>query len=100
MKQAIELSKVILTLQEVRGELATRYKVRSLGVFGSYVKDLQKPDSDLDILVEFEDEADLFHLAGLGIYLEQLFGCKVDIVPKKALREELKAKVLEEVISV
>lgn len=100
MKQTPELSKVIMTLQEIRGELASGYKVRSLGIFGSYVRGLQKPDSDLDILVEFEDEADLFHLTALGIYLEQLFGCRVDIVPKKALREELKAKVLEEVISV
>ena len=60
----------------------------------------QEPESDIDILVDFEDEADLFDLTGLAIFLEEEFQRKVDIVPKQSLRYELRESVLKEAIPV
>ena len=48
----------------------------------------------IDILVDFSPGADLLDLSGLKIYLEDLFGRTVDVVPKRAIREELKAAIL------
>ena len=51
-------------------------------------------------LVDFKKSADLFDLVGLGQFLEKKLHRKVDIVPKKALRAEIKKRVLEEVVQV
>ena len=55
---------------------------------------------DVIALFEFEDSADLFDLTGLSLYLEEELHRKVDVVPKRALREELRESVLREVIAV
>lgn len=70
---------------------------RKIGLFGSYSRDEQRPDSDIDLLVEFTDNADLFDLAELKYYLEEKLRHPVDIVPEKALRDELKQGVLADV---
>ena len=81
-------------------ELATRYKVREIGLFGSWIRKEQQAGSDIDLLVEFDQEADLFDLIGLSLYLEDIFGRSVDIVPRGALREELRDSVLRQVVAV
>ena len=53
--------------------------------------------SDIDLLVDFEDGADLLDFVGLGLFLEERLHRKVDVVPKNALREELREQVLQEV---
>ncbi len=77
-----------------------RFKVCGIGVFGSVVRGEQKETSDLDVLVDFTDDADLFDLVGLGLFLEEKFDRKVDVVPKRALRKELRDGVLKEVMMV
>ena len=77
-----------------------RFKVREIGLFGSVVRGEQKLTSDLDVLVDFADDADLFDLVGLGLFLEEKLGCKVDVVPRRALRQELRDQVLKEVVTV
>ena len=86
-------------LRALKPDLIRRYKMREIGVFGSYVRGEQTTDRDIDLLVEFEEDADLFDLVGLSLYLEDLLHCKVDIVPKRALRPELRESVLQEVKS-
>ncbi|MCK4416232.1 MAG: nucleotidyltransferase domain-containing protein, partial [Thermoplasmatales archaeon] len=54
--------------------------------------------SDIDFLVEFDNDADLFHFVGLSRYLEEIFNTKVDVISKPSLKEELKQDILEEVI--
>lgn len=81
-------------------ELAEKYKVKEIGIFGSYVPGEEKKTSDVDILVEFEEIPDLFKFIELERYLENLLGIKVDLVRKKALREELKDIILTEVVTV
>jgi predicted nucleotidyltransferase len=94
MKGKEEILKII---REVREDLREQYKVKEIGVFGSVVRAEQKESSDIDVLVEFEDGADLFDLVGLGFFLEEKLNQKIDVVPKRALREELKEGILKEV---
>jgi hypothetical protein len=88
---------IVRTIKALHGELK-KYKVRELGIFGSVVRGEQKQASDIDVLVDFEDNADLFDLVGLGLFLEDKLGQKVDVVPKKALRQEFRDSVLKEVV--
>jgi uncharacterized protein len=94
MKGKEEILKII---REVREDLREQYKVKEIGVFGSVMRAEEKETSDIDVLVEFEDGADLFDLVGLGFFLEEKLNQKIDVVPKRALREELKEGILKEV---
>ncbi|MFW9874949.1 MAG: nucleotidyltransferase family protein [Candidatus Thorarchaeota archaeon] len=64
----------------------------------SYVINKQKDTSDIDFLVEFEENADLFHFIGLSRYLEEIFNTKVDVISKSSLKKDLKQHILQEVI--
>ena len=97
MKNAAE---IIKRLKALKGYIAKNYKVKELGLFGSIIKNRQTAKSDIDILVDFKKGADLFDLVGLGQFLEEKLHCKVDIVPKRALRTEIKKSVLAEVVQV
>ncbi|MFP7754791.1 nucleotidyltransferase family protein [Thermodesulfobacteriota bacterium B35] len=96
----LNVEEILKKLRELKPELTERYKVRDIGLFGSFARQEQRLDSDIDLLVEFGDEADLFDLIGLSLYLEEVFGCSVDVVPRKALREELREAVLQQVVTV
>ncbi len=91
---------VLATLRTVKPVIVKRYKVRSIDLFGSFVRGQQTADSDIDLLAEFDDNADLFDLVGLALWLEELFQRPVDVVPKRSLRAELQDTVLEQVITV
>lgn len=91
---------ILTKLKELKPIIAARYKAKEVGLFGSFVRGEQNANSDIDILVEFEDEADLFDWMGLTLYLEEIFQRPVDIVPKRALRVELRDSVLREVVVV
>ena len=91
---------IVAKLRELKPTIAARYKAREIGLFGSFVRGEQNASSDIDILAEFEDEADLFDLIGLTLYLEEVLQRKVDVVPRRALRKELQESVLREVIAV
>lgn len=88
---------ILQRLKDLKPELRRRYKVKEIGLFGSFVHGLQREDSDIDVLVEFEGKADLFDLVGLGLFLEEKLQRKVDVVPKRALRKEIRDIVLKEV---
>jgi predicted nucleotidyltransferase len=85
-------------LHKLKDEIVLKYRVKSIGLFGSYVKHKQNDLSDIDFLVEFDDDADLFHFVGLSHYLEEHFNTKVDVVSKSCLKEEIKQNILQEVI--
>lgn len=89
---------ILRALKGLQVEIKRKYKVREIGVFGSVVRGEQKTTSDIDVLVDFEDNADLFDLVGLGLFLEERLGQKVDVVPMRALRKEIKETVLKEVV--
>nr|MBC7245342.1 nucleotidyltransferase family protein [Chloroflexota bacterium] len=94
----VKVEDYLATLRTLKPELAVRYKVRSIGLFGSVVRGEQDQASDIDLLVDFEEDADLLDLTGLALFLEQVFQREVDIVPRRALRVELRSAILREVI--
>ena len=80
-----------------RKELSEKYGVKRIGIFGSYSRNEQRIDSDVDILVEFERPVGLITFVRLQEYLERLLGVKVDLVTKGALKKRLKERILKEV---
>ncbi|MCI2429271.1 nucleotidyltransferase family protein [Candidatus Acetothermia bacterium] len=88
---------IVQKLKALKSELQVHYKVRELGLFGSFVRGEQREASDIDILVEFDDTADLFDVVRLANFLEEQLKRKVDIVSRRALRPELREQVLREV---
>ena len=89
---------ILETLKKAKNKLNKDYRVKTIGIFGSYISNSQTASSDIDFLVELENNADLFHLIGLSHYLEELFNTKVDVVSKSSLKEELKKNILESVV--
>ena len=89
---------IIIMINNLKSEVSERYKVKSIGLFGSVVRDEQKETSDMDVLVEFRDGADIFDLMGLELFLQDKLGHSVDVVSKMALRDEIREAVLKEVI--
>lgn len=87
-------------LREHKQELAERYGVREIGIFGSYVRGEQRKRSDVDILVEFDVVPGLLKFIELENYLSDLLGVRVDLVRKASLREELRERILTEAVMV
>ena len=87
-------------LASSKPELRKRYKVRELGIFGSYSRGEQKKTSDVDILVRFSPNASLFDFVGLGNYLEERLKMKVDVVSERGIRPELKSSIVKDVVSI
>lgn len=85
-------------LRILRAELAylgERFRVRRIGVFGSYAEGTQEPGSDIDILVELEPPMGLFGFVALQDYLTERLGAKVDLVTPDALKPLIKTHILE-----
>ena len=93
-------SDVLRILHEKRGELSEKYGVKSLALFGSVARDEARPESDVDLLVEFDRPVGLFNFIGLQQFLETLLGCKVDLGTLRSLKPRLKDSVLQEAIHV
>lgn len=85
-------------LNEHREFIRNKYGVVIIGIFGSFARGEQTEVSDVDILVEFERPIGLEYFE-LWDYLEKLLECKVDLVRKKILRDELKDAILRDVIT-
>jgi len=85
-------------LSQNKEQLLRDYKVKEIGIFGSFVRNEQKKSSDLDILVEFEEPIGLFKFMDLEEYLKSLLDVKIDLVSKKALKPYIGKYILEEVV--
>lgn len=80
--------------------LTKDYKVKSLALFGSFIRGEQKKSSDLDLLVEFSKSPSLFTFIGLENYLSDQLGIKVDLVMKDALKPNIGKRILSEMMPV
>jgi len=94
VKTLEEIKKII---QQHRGELEEKYKVKKIAIFGSYARGEQEKKSDVDILVEFTEPVGFlfFHLAD---YLEELLGVKVDLVTPDAIKSNRRKSIMEDLI--
>ena len=88
---------ILNIIRDTKPELATRYGVERLGLFGSYVRGQQRKRSDIDILVSFNSEIDLFDFVDLREYLEARLQHKVDLVMESALKPAIGKRILAEV---
>lgn len=80
------LDDVLSRLRALQPDLRRRYPIRSMGVFGSYVRGEQRKDSDVDVLVELGEGMDLIAYAGLQQELSDALGMPVDLVEREALK--------------
>jgi predicted nucleotidyltransferase len=87
-------------LQELRTQLEEEYQVDSIAIFGSYVREQQRPDSDLDVLVTFSTPPDLFQFIRLEDFLSDELGVQVDLVMKDTLKPRLGEQILHEAVPV
>lgn len=95
-----ELEELVALLRERLPDLERRYGVTGLAVFGSSVRGDARPDSDIDILVDFVTPPSLFRLVALEGELSALLGRPVDLVPKRALKPRIAGRVLAEAVPV
>ncbi len=93
-------SQVLQLLADSKKDLSRQFGVTKLALFGSTVRDMARPDSDVDILVAFDGPATSKKYFGVQFYLEDLLGVSVDLVTEKALRPELRPYIESEAIYV
>lgn len=97
MKHLNEIKKII---KQHRNVLADKYGVAVVGIFGSYVRGEQEQRSDIDLLADILRPISLLEMVGAEIYLSEVLEIKVDLVPKRSVREELRNNILEEAVSI
>lgn len=92
------IAQIEQTLIDYKPKLVKSYKVKQIGIFGSYVRGEQQPHSDLDILIDFEEYPSLLEFVSLEDELSDRLGVKVDLVMKSGLKPRLGERILREVI--
>lgn len=90
----------VLRLLALHQEELGRMGVKSLALFGSVVRDEARPESDVDVLVEFGQPVGLFRFFEVQCRLEEIIGAKVDLVTRGAVIEELREEIYGEAVSV
>jgi predicted nucleotidyltransferase len=91
------------TKRRINGQklfLKEEFKVKSMSVFGSYLRGEQNEESDIDILVEFYEIIDLFKFVELEYFLSDILGRKVDLVMKDTLKPRIKDRILEGAVAI
>jgi predicted nucleotidyltransferase len=86
------------TKREEIKQLAANYGAHNVRLFGSVARREARSDSDLDVLVDLEPDRSLFDLGGLLMELQNLMGCKVDVVTEQGLRPRIRERVLRDAI--
>jgi len=94
MKTCQEITEILV---KNRKKIKNKYKVRKMGIFGSYVRGEQGEDRDLKILVEFEIPVSLLKLVNFENFLKDITGVNVNVVPESDIRPELRENILSEV---
>ena len=94
------LEEIIKAIKKQKKVLEEKYKVKEIGIFGSYVRGEQNETSDVDILVEFKESMGLLKFIEIENYLTDLLGVKVDLVMKDTLKSRIKERILQEAIPV
>ncbi|MBI4722335.1 MAG: nucleotidyltransferase family protein [Candidatus Stahlbacteria bacterium] len=95
----MKIREIIRIINKNRELLNKNYSVKSIGIFGSFVRNEQKENSDIDILVEFSEPVGLKFFT-LENYLSKILGAKVDLVTKGAIKPIIREDILKELIKV
>jgi predicted nucleotidyltransferase len=97
MIRVVTREEVQRRLSEQRDDLA-KLGVRSLDIFGSVARGESAPDSDVDLLVEFDRPIGLLHFFHVQRRLEQILGCRVDLVMREAVKPQLRDRIFREAV--
>jgi len=89
---------VIEVLRTSTKDSLLKYKAQIKGIFGSYARGEESESSDIDVLVDFKEGADLFDFVGLSLFLEEKLQRPVDIVPTDTIKSEIRKSILKETI--
>jgi predicted nucleotidyltransferase len=87
-------------LRSAKPQLAEQFGVRSIGIFGSWIRGEQRKDSDLDVLVDFDRPIGLFRFIRLNQQLNELLGTHVDLVAQDCLDGAVGTRIRSEVASI
>ena len=87
-------------LSAIRPSIEEEYGVQEIGLFGSYVRNEHTEESDLDVVVSFDEPVGLFDLVRLENELAERLGIDVDLVTKNSLKPRVRASVDEDVVYV
>lgn len=91
---------IITSLKKMKGEISKKYRVKKIGIFGSYARGNPKTDSDIDIYAEFDQEADLLDYSGLISELEDVFQKPIDVATPLGIREEMRKSIYRDLIMI
>ena len=89
--------KAIEILRDHEQEIKRRFAVRRIGLFGSFVRGEETKESDIDILVEFEDPT-FRNFMNLAFYLEDIFSRRVDLLTPEGISHRIRPYVEKEVV--
>lgn len=94
------LNEILLIIRALMPTLKQEFNVRTLEIFGSYIKKDQKQNSDLDLMVTFSKTPTLIKFIELENFLSDRIGIKVDLVMKDSIRPRLRSSILNDAIPV
>ena len=94
----MNINEIKIKIKSAEPFLKEKFRVKKIGIFGSYVRGEQRKTSDVDILVEFFDDPSLFKFLDMENYLSDLLGIKVDLVMKNSLKPYIGEQILSEVV--
>ncbi len=102
MEEVIEREAILDFIRQNREYLSAHFHIRKIGLFGSFARGEQRPESDIDLVVEFEENTpDLFDLkAELREFFKSFFHCEVDIAREKYLKPYARNRILSEAVYV
>jgi len=92
------IDKIKNEIKKAEPFLREKFRVKKIGVFGSYSRGEQRRGSDVDILVEFYVAPSLLKFIAMENYLSEILGIKVDLVMKNSLKRYIGRRILSEVI--
>jgi len=92
----ISRTEIINKLKELKPKLYQEYSVRQIGLFGSFSDNSANEESDIDLIVDLEKPIG-WKFFSLEIYLEQVFGRKIDLITKNALKSQIKDQILNQI---
>ncbi len=96
----MDRTSIVTLLQEHRDLISTRFGAKHLALFGSAARDEMRPDSDIDVLVDFDGPATFDGYFDLKDYLEGLLGRPVDLVTSKGLKPRARQHVERDLVRV
>ncbi|GAB1350822.1 nucleotidyltransferase [Ignavibacteriales bacterium] len=95
-----DINQLLYKLKELMPVLTDRFAVKSIEVFGSYAKGEENRQSDLDLLVSFENTPGLFKYMELENFLSDSLGIKVDLVMRDSIKPQLASSIFETILTV